>query len=310
LEDTRVAHQKPTFAVVLVVTLFVTAGPVSAQQPGPDDTPPFLRDRGTGVATSMFGTYVRRGEWLFYPFFEYYRDSDLEYAPEEFGVPGDQDYRGRYRASEGLFFVSYGITEDLAFEFEIAAISATFDKSSSDTSAVPSRIQESGLGDIEGQLRWRWHRETVERPELFSYAEIVVPHHRDRPLTGTAGWEIKVGTGVTRGLPWGTLTARAALEYDSSSTSELDLGEYALEYVKRLSPRWRVYTGIEGNADELSLIAEAQYHISGSVFVRVNNGFGLTSKATDWAPEVGVVFAVPTSRAARALADARTPGSR
>jgi hypothetical protein len=277
------------FALSLILGLLVT-GPTAAQEPA------FLNDRGPGVATSMFGTYVRRGEWLFYPFFEYYRDSDLEYAPSEFGVPGDQDYRARYRAREGLFFISYGITDDLAFELEMATIHAAFDKSSADLSAVPTRIEESGLGDVEGQIRWRWRRETERRPELFSYAELVVPHHRDRPLTGTAGWEIKLGTGLTRGFSWGTLTGRAALEYDTSSTSRLDLGEYAVEYLKRISPRWRAYLGIEGNADELSLITEAQYHISRGVFVRLNSGFGLTSKATDWAPEVGVVFSVPTSR--------------
>jgi DNA-binding CsgD family transcriptional regulator len=158
----------------------------------------------------MFGTYVRKGEWLFYPFFEYYRDSDLEYSPTEFGVSGNQDYRARYRAREALFFVSYGLSEDLAVEFEVATISATFDKSGEDTSAVPRRLEEQGLGDIEGQVRWRWQREADRKPELFTYTEVVVPHHRDRPLIGTAGWEIKVGTGVTRGFGWGTLTARAA----------------------------------------------------------------------------------------------------
>jgi hypothetical protein len=280
-----------TASLCLILGLLVVTDTATAQEAAP-----FLQDRGTGVATSMFGTYVRKGEWLFYPFFEYYRDSDLEYAPSEFGVPGDEDYRARYRASEGLFFVGYGVTDDLAVEFEIATIRASFDKSAADLSAIPARIEEAGLGDIEGQIRWRWRRETVERPELFSYAELVVPHHRDRPLTGTAGWEVKLGTGVTRGFSWGTLTGRAALEYDSSSSSQLDLGEYAVEYLKRISPRWRAYVGIEGNSDEVALITELQFHLSPSVFVRVNNGVGLTSKATDWAPEIGVLFAVPTRR--------------
>jgi hypothetical protein len=271
--------------------LFTVTDTATAQEAAP-----FLQDRGPGVATSMFGTYVRKGEWLFYPFFEYYRDSNLEYAPSEFGVPGDQDHRARYRAREGLFFVSYGITDDLAVEFEMATIRATFEKASADLSTVPARIEESGLGDVEGQVRWRWRRETLQRPEVFSYAELVVPHHRDRPLTGTAGWEVKLGTGVTRGFSWGTLTGRAALEYDSSSSSRLDLGEYAVEYLRRISSRWRAYVGIEGNTDELTLITEMQFHISPSVFVRLNNGVGLTSKATDWAPEIGVLITVPTRR--------------
>ena len=279
----------------LLFIAVMSAMPAFAQpgQFSPPSDEPYLRDRGAGVATSMFATYVRGGEWLFYPFFEYYRDADLEYAPEEFGVPDDQDYRGRYHAQEGLFFVSYGITDDLAFEVEVAVIHASFEKSIADTSSLPRIIEESGLGDIEGQLRWRWRRETARRPELFSYAELVVPHHGDRPLTGTPGWEIKVGTGVTRGLSWGTVTARAALEYDTSSTSPLDLGEYAVEYVKRLSPHWRVLVGVEGNADEVALITDAQWHVAPNVFVRLNNGFGLTSKATDWAPEIGIVFGLP-----------------
>jgi hypothetical protein len=213
--------------------------------------------------------------------------------PRSLAWRGDQDYRGRYHAQEALFFVSYGLTDDLAFEFEVAAIHASFEKSLADPSVIPQRIVESGLGDVEGQLRWRWRRETAQRPELFSYAEFVIPHHGDSPLTGTPGWGIKVGSGVTRGLSWGTLIGRAAIEFDTSSTSPVDLGEYALEYLKRLSPRWRVLVGIEGNADEVALITDAQWHVTPDVFVRLNSGFGLTSKATDWAPEIGIVFAVP-----------------
>jgi hypothetical protein len=293
--DSRVAWAVPLAALLLALN----AAPCLAQQPAPPQPEPpgaRLNDRGPGVATSMFGTYVRKGELLVYPFFEYYHDNDLEYAPEEFGVPGDVDYRGRYRASEGLLFLGYGITEDLAVEFEIAGISARFEKSPLDPSAVPPLIEESGLGDVEGQIRWRFRRETARRPELFSYAEVVVPHDGEKPLIGTEDWEIKAGIGLTRGYSWGTLTARAAVEYAAASTSPFDLGEYAFEYLKRLSPSWRIYLGIEGNVDELSLITEAQWHVSDRVFVRLNNGLGLTSKASDWAPEVGVVFSFPSAR--------------
>jgi hypothetical protein len=238
----------------------------------------------------MFGTYIRRGEFLVYPFFEYYRDNNIEYSPEELGAEGLTDYRGTYRASEGLVFLGYGITDDLALEMEIAGISATFDKSPDDFSAVPAHIEESGLGDVEGQLRWRWKRENERRPELFSYFEFVFPHAEDKVLIGTPGWELKFGTGITRGMSWGTWTVRAAVEYDEASTSHFDLGEYAVEYLKRVSPNWRFYVGIEGNSDELALITEAQWFLTRNVFVKLNNGLGLTSKATDWAPEVGVVF--------------------
>ena len=60
------------------------------------------RDRGTGIPTSMFGTYVQPRELLVYPFFEYYRDANAEYSPNELGYGLDQDYRGRYWANERL----------------------------------------------------------------------------------------------------------------------------------------------------------------------------------------------------------------
>lgn len=254
---------------------------------------PYLGDRGTGVPTSMFGTYVRGGEWLVYPFFEHYRDGNFEYKPSEFGVEGDLDYRGRYRANEALLMVAYGLTDDVAVEIEAAVIDASLTRAAADPSRLPATITESGLGDVEGQIRWRWRRETAQRPELFSYAELVVPHHRDRLLIGTPGWELKFGTGLIRGFRWGTLTARAAVEYASASSSHFDVGEYAVEYLRRLSPRWRVYLGVEGTQDEVALIGELQWHFGRNVFAKFNSGFGLTSKATDWAPEVGVVLAWP-----------------
>jgi hypothetical protein len=156
--------------------------------------------------------------------------------------------------------------------------------------ALPERIEESGLGDIEGQVRWRWRRETAKAPEFFSYGEVVVPHHSEKVLIGTPGWEFTLGTGLTRGFGWGTVTARAAVEYDGASSSRFDTGEYAIEYLRRISPAWRIFAAIEGTQDELSFIAEVQWHATRNLFVRMNNGFGLTSKATDWAPEVGIVF--------------------
>jgi hypothetical protein len=258
--------------------------------------PSYLHDRGTGVSTSMFGTYVRRGELIVYPFFEYYKDDDFEYNPSELGYPGEEDYRGKYRASEGLLFLSYGISENVAIEMEAAFIDASFEKSPSDSSAVPAKIEESGLGDVEGQIRWRWRKEDARRPELFSYFEAVVPHSREKVLIGTPGWEFKLGTGLVKGFRWGTLTARVAVDYEEASTSHVDLGEYAVEYLKRLSPHWRVYVGLEGTQDELSLITEVQWHLTRNVFIKLNNGLGLTSKALDWTPEIGVLFTLPTRR--------------
>ena len=56
---------------------------------------------------------------------------------------------------------------------------------------------------------------------------------------------------------------------------------------------WKPITGI------IPPLTEAQWHLSDRVFVRFNNGLGLTSKATDWAPEVGIVISIPTRRTPR-----------
>jgi hypothetical protein len=85
---------------------------------------------------------------------------------------------------------------------------------------------------------------------------------------------------------------RAALEY-SLEESKGELGEYAVEYLKRLSPAWRIYLGVEGSQDEVEMIPEAQWHVSDTLFIKFNSAFGLTSKATDWAPELGLMFHFP-----------------
>ncbi|MBA2706752.1 MAG: hypothetical protein H0U59_02965 [Gemmatimonadaceae bacterium] len=85
-------------------------------------------------------------------------------------------------------------------------------------SGVPPVVKESGLGDLEAQIRWRFRREA-------------------------------------------------------------------------LSPAWRVMTLIEGNqVDEVALIAEVQWRFLPRAVLKVNNGFGLTTNATNLAPEAGVMF--------------------
>jgi hypothetical protein len=177
-------------------------------------------------------------------------------------------------------------------------ISAKLDKAPEDPSAMPQRIKESGLGDRQIQLDWRMLYETKSRPEVFSYLEVVFPSNKSKPLIGTPDFEYKAGAGITRGMSWGTLTARVAAEY-SQADKKGDLGEYALEYLKRLSRSWRVYAGIEGAQDEIELIGEAQWHLSERIYLRMTLGHGLSSKATDWAPDVGIVFAFPLRKAAR-----------
>jgi hypothetical protein len=277
-------------AFIFALAIEMVPGPAAAQES--DSLPAYLRDRGTGIPTSMFGSYVRPGELLLYPFFEYYRDHNAEYSPDDFGFGLDQDFRGRYRAYEGLIFVGYGLTDWLAIEFETAYIKATLHTAPEDPTAVPDKIEESGWGDIEGQLRARWLKERPGRPEVFSFFEVVAPHQKEKPLIGTPDWEFKLGTGLIRGFGWGTMTLRVAAEY-SMEESKIELGEYGVEYLRRLSPAWRIYLGIEGSQDEVELIPEVQWHFAPSVILKLNSAVGLTSKATDWAPEVGLMFSFP-----------------
>jgi hypothetical protein len=257
-----------------------------------ENLPVYLKDRGTGTTTSMFGTYVRKGELLVYPFFEYYYDNNMEYLPSEFGFDPDQDFRGKYRASEGLVFIGYGLTNRLAVEIEAAVIKASLETSEDDTTSIPRKRTESGLGDVQTQLDFCWLKESERSPEFFSYAEVVYPHNKDKDLIGTSDWEIKAGTGVIRGFSWGTLTGRAVIEY-TRAEEKVELGEMAVEYLKRVSSKWRLYAGVEATQDEVELITEAQWHLSDRIFAKFNNAFGLTSKAKDWAPEIGVMFSFP-----------------
>lgn len=255
-----------------------------------DDLPPYLRDRGNGIALSMFGTYIQKGQWLVYPFFEYYRDSNAEYKPAELGYSEDRDYRGDFEASEELILLAYGVSDRLAIELEAAVIQAELEKEPGDAPELPNEIEESGLGDVEGQLRWRWSAESAQRPEIFSYFETVFPTQDEGSLIGTTDWELKVGSGVSRGFGFGTVTGRVAVEYDAAE-SEVAVGEMAIEYLRRVSGKFRVFGGVEGSEDEWEAITEVQFHANPRVFFKVNNAFGMTSKAPGWAPEIGVMFA-------------------
>ncbi|HKQ61779.1 MAG TPA: hypothetical protein VJS92_10830 [Candidatus Polarisedimenticolaceae bacterium] len=248
------------------------------------------QERGPGLPTSLFGTYVERGELLVYPFYEYTKTSAFEYKPSELGFTGDEDFLGRTVEQEYLLFLGYGISDRLAVELETAVhASTTFDKAANDPSAVPPRLEESGLGDVDVQLRYRWRHETEHRPEMFSFLELTPPFQDDRVLIGTHDWEAAVGFGVIRGYRWGTITGRVALAYDGEG-DQFELGEFAAEYFKRIAERWRVVAALEGESDELSLIGEAQWRFTSGAMLKLNCGVGLTEKAPDVAPEVGVLF--------------------
>ena len=284
---------KATILGILGAALLV--GTSAAQEKrAPLDTeglPAYLRDRGQGTSLSQFASYVQKRELIIYPFYEYYHDSDYEYSPNELGQALDQDFRGSYKANEVLLFLAYGVTERLAIELEAAYIDAELEKSNEDPTSLPAKISESGVGDVEGQIRYRWALETSSRPEIFSYFETVGPTQDEGSLIGTTDWEFKLGFGVMRGYSWGTVTGRGAVEYDLAEDAAA-LGELAVEYVRRLSAKWRVYGGFEGTQDEVSVITEAQWHFVPRGCLKMNSGFGLTSKATDWAPEVGVMLSL------------------
>jgi hypothetical protein len=281
-------------AAICGLALIARAIDSRADAPRADDAaaPAFLADRGTGIPTSQFGTYVRGRELLVYTFYEYTLNSDEEYKPSELGVAGDEDFRAKRTDHEGLLFLSYGITPDVEIELESALYTTAFQKKAgNDPSTLPARSKESGLGDTEGQLRWRWCKETAGRPELFGYFEAVLPLQKHRRLIGTSDWEFAQGLGAIKGTSWGTWTARAAASYPRAER-KLELGELAIEYLKQTSRRWTWFLAIEGEQDEWALIAAAQLHLRRDLFIKLNNGFGITGKAPDLAPEVGVVFSL------------------
>ncbi len=279
--------QSCTFLALALSVIPLFVAPLAAQD---SDLPPYLADRGRGIATSLFGTYVESGEFVVYPFYEYTRTTAFEYKPSELGFVGGEDYLGKLVERESLLFLSYGISNRVIVELEGSLrTETTFDKAANDPSNVPSRLVESGLGDVDVQVRWRWREENEKRPELFSFVELTPPLARNKQLIGTQDWEGAFGFGAIRGFRWGTLYGRVALAYDGDG-GQVEMGEYAIEYLKRVSPHWRLVATLEGESDEVSLIGEAQWLISKHAMLKLNTGFGLSEKAPDIAPEVGILF--------------------
>jgi hypothetical protein len=76
----KAADTKPRYVSVLVVAALLAAvsKPADAQA---ETVPAYLADRGTGIATSMFGTYIQDKELITYLFFEYYYDHKRSTIP-------------------------------------------------------------------------------------------------------------------------------------------------------------------------------------------------------------------------------------
>jgi hypothetical protein len=283
---------KASRVLVHLIMIVLLLQPIRVfSQEMPPDLPVYLRDRGTGFPTSQFGTYIQKGQLLVYPFYEYYYDKNFEYEPGDYGYGSTKELRGRYEAHEGLIFLAYGITDRLMLEFEASVITAKLDKSAQDTTAQPPQLKKSGVNDVEGQVRWRWNFENEHTPEFFTYFEYVLPTGEKNSLIGTSVWEFKLGSGLIKGYPWGTITFRVAFDYDTGE-KRIAPGEYALEYLKRLSNHFRIFAMVEGSEDEVAFVPEIQWHINRNIFVKANTGVGITSKAADFAPEIGVMFSL------------------
>jgi hypothetical protein len=201
--------------LLLVFAAMCLAGSARAQAAAQDSSlPGFLRDRGTGVPASLFGTYVRRGQLLVYPFFEYAKDNNREYQPKELGFGPDIDFRSRYRSYAGQIFLGYGVTDWLAIELEGSVINARLEKSPLDTFGTPPVIEETGVGDIEGQVRARLLGESNHRPEFFGFVEVTPATRKHKRLIAEPDFDLKPGVGLVKGFSWGTLTGRIGAEYN------------------------------------------------------------------------------------------------
>lgn len=284
----RKLHRPLGWLVILWLVAMAGAARAAAQEA----LPAYLRDRGEGVTTSLFGTYIRGGELLVYPFYEYEKNTADEYHGSELGfAPDETDYLGESELHQALLFLAYGLTDDLAIELEVAPYESKVLRKAPDdsTSGLPDRIKESGFGEVGTQLRWRMSREGESRPEVFSFLEVAYPFQKDRKIIGVQDWEGVIGLGFVKGFSWGTVTPRASFEYENAE-GQIAFGEWAVEYLKRVSDAIRIVATLEGESDEYQLIGELQWHISPHAFLKLNSGFGLTEKAPDVAPEVGIML--------------------
>src|SRR5262245_43613770 len=212
------------FAVLILASSAAHAAPAAA----PDSLPPWLADRGPGMWTSNFGTYVNAHELLFMPFVEGYYDNNTEYKPAELGYGLEQDFRGKFRAVENQIFLAYGLNDAFSVELEAAVFAAArLYKAPEDPSSMPERLEQSGFGDWQMELNWRAVKESAKRPEVFALVEVDPPSSANKPLIGTPDWETKVGVGVIRGLSWGTVSGRVGMIY-SAADGTFDTGEDAV----------------------------------------------------------------------------------
>jgi hypothetical protein len=274
------------------LVLGVTATAVAQQE----DLPPNLRDRGPGVRISEFQTYIERHQLLVLPSVAYIKDHNREYNPLDWGYGNQVDLRGKLNSSSAQLLVAYAVTDWLAVELEGSYRSARFEKSPQDTTATPAQIRESGVGDFAAQVRARFAQERGRRPEIWGSVEVIPANQKRKVLIGDKLTDVKGEIGLTRGFHFGTMTLKTTVEYNHGD-HHWDLGETSLEYLRRLSPAWRILLAIEGGEtgapDEWVFVTAGQWRIANGCYLKLANAVGLMSKSTDWEPQVGVLLAVP-----------------
>ncbi|MEQ1880415.1 MAG: hypothetical protein ABL878_05520 [Burkholderiales bacterium] len=64
-------------SLILAATLLGGSQLAGAQDTG---LPDYLADRGDAIRTSLLATYIRPREFIFYPFYEYTRTSNIDVA--------------------------------------------------------------------------------------------------------------------------------------------------------------------------------------------------------------------------------------
>ena len=275
-----------TSSIMVAVSLCVTAATAAE--------PHYLADRGDGIPTSLLGTYIRPKEFIFYPFYEYTRTGQFEYSPAELGVkgvPGEPEFFGKMVEKEFLLFFAYAFNDSLAIEFESAVhASAEFTRAPNDNTGTPATLQESGLGDTEMNIRWRWLKETEKRHEITFFFKTEFPLQKNKTLLGTKDWTYELGVVATKGYSFGTLSYKISAAYDREER-KVELEEWTIDYLKKINDKWKIALSLEGDQlDEISLIGELQYTLGKNAILKLNTGIGLNKKAPDWAPEIGILF--------------------
>jgi len=287
-----------SIGIAFALALAAAPKPALAQ---PGALPRHLRDREAGIPTSMLGTYVQRRQLLVLPFYEHVSDRNQEYNPAILGYGLNEDFRGKFRSSSEAVFIAYGLSDKIALEFEASHMRASLEKSSADPTATPAKIKESGLSDLEGQLRIRLVDERGRRPEIYGFVEVTVPTQKRKILIGSKDWDARPGIGFIRGFTWGTMTIWTTFEYNREKSAiqeaaHVDIGETAIEYLRQMSRSWRFSLAFEGGdggaPDEWELRPGLQGRIAEGIFLKVIQSVGVSSKAPDWTPQIGLMFSL------------------